>query len=59
MWTLADRLAKTVSDFTVGTVIVLAHVTLANREINRRRSQKAGRTLERADLPRSFAGRGS
>ena len=37
MWTLADRMVKAISDVTVGTVIVLVHVALADR--NRRRSQ--------------------
>lgn len=32
-----DRIARTVSDLTIGTVIVLAHVTLANREAKRKR----------------------
>ena len=31
MWTLADRVVKAVSDVTVGTVIVLVHVALADR----------------------------
>jgi hypothetical protein len=31
MWTLADRVVKAVSDVTVGTVIVLFHVALADR----------------------------
>ena len=31
MWTLADRMVKAVSDVTVGTVIVLVHVMLADR----------------------------
>jgi hypothetical protein len=34
MWSWADRMAKAVSDVTVGTVIVLVHVALADR--NRR-----------------------
>lgn len=34
MWNLADRVVKAVSDVTVGTVIVLVHVALADR--NRR-----------------------
>ncbi len=34
MWSLADRVVKAVSDVTVGTVIVLVHVALADR--NRR-----------------------
>lgn len=31
MWSLADRMVKTVSDLTVGTVIVLMHIALADR----------------------------
>ena len=31
MWNLADRVVKAVSDVTVGTVIVLFHVALADR----------------------------
>jgi hypothetical protein len=38
MWSLADRMVKAVSDVTVGTVIVLVHVALADRskKTNRR-----------------------
>lgn len=39
MWNWADRMVKAVSDVTVGTVIVLVHVALAER--NRRSSQPA------------------
>ena len=31
MWSFADRMVKAVSDVTVGTVIVLVHVALADR----------------------------
>ena len=31
MWSLADRMVKAVSNVTVGTVIVLFHVALADR----------------------------
>ena len=31
MWNLADRVVKAVSNVTVGTVIVLVHVALADR----------------------------
>jgi hypothetical protein len=31
MWSWADRMVKAVSDATVGTVIVLVHVALADR----------------------------
>ena len=37
MWSWADRMVKAVSDVTVGTVIVLVHVALADR--NRRSEQ--------------------
>ncbi len=39
MWSWADRVVKAVSDVTVGTVIVLVHVALADR--NRRLLQPA------------------
>lgn len=32
MWNTADRIVKMISDLTVGTVIVLVHVALAERE---------------------------
>jgi hypothetical protein len=32
MWSFADRVVKAVSDVTVGTVIVLVHVALADRK---------------------------
>ncbi len=32
MWSWADRMVKAVSDATVGTVIVLVHVALADRQ---------------------------
>ncbi len=35
MWTFADRVVKAVSDVTVGTVIVLVHVLLADRNHRR------------------------
>ncbi len=38
MWSFADRVVKTVSDVTVGTVIVLVHVALADRR-SRQRTQ--------------------
>lgn len=39
MWTLADRVVKAVSDVTVGTVIVLFHVALADRGDRTKRKQ--------------------
>jgi hypothetical protein len=41
MWNLADRMVKAVSDVTVGTVIVLFHVALADRTRNKAREQRA------------------
>ena len=38
MWSWADKMVKAVSDVTVGTVIVLVHVALADR--NRRPTQQ-------------------
>jgi len=35
MWSWADRLVKAVSNVTVGTVIVLVHVALAERQRQR------------------------
>ena len=39
MWRLADRAVKAVADVTVGTVIVLVHVALAERKWNRAERQ--------------------
>ncbi|MBA3819146.1 MAG: hypothetical protein H0X17_09665 [Deltaproteobacteria bacterium] len=39
MWNLADRVVKAVSDVTVGTVIVLVHVVLADRSSGRLRAR--------------------
>jgi hypothetical protein len=35
MWSIADRVVKAVSDMTVGTVIVLVHVAMADRKRRR------------------------
>jgi hypothetical protein len=43
MWRLADRAVKAVADVTVGTVIVLVHVALAER--------RSGRALRQPPLP--------
>jgi len=43
MWNLADRMVKAVSDVTVGTVIVLFHVALADRNRKATRDQRAKR----------------
>jgi hypothetical protein len=40
MWSLADRVVKAVSDATVGTVIVLVHVALADRKRLRRETPR-------------------
>jgi len=40
MWSLADRMVKAVSDVTVGTVIVLVHVALADRSARKRQLQQ-------------------
>lgn len=45
MWNLADRVVKAVSDVTVGTVIVLVHVALADR--NRKQAATAQRRAQR------------
>ena len=37
MWSFADRFVKAVSDVTVGTVIVLVHVAIADRNQQRRK----------------------
>ena len=43
MWNLADRMVKAVSDVTVGTVIVLVHIALAERTRKVREQQVATR----------------
>jgi hypothetical protein len=45
MWNLADRMVKAVSDVTVGTMIVLVHVVLADRSSGKLRD--AQRTAPR------------
>ncbi len=42
MWNFADRIVKAVSDVTVGTVIVLVHVALADRGEKRVRRELNG-----------------
>jgi hypothetical protein len=46
MWSLVDRTVKAVSDVTVGTVIVLVHVALADRTRARTRSLQAAGTQQ-------------
>jgi hypothetical protein len=49
MWSLADRVVKAFSDVTVGTVIVLVHVALADRNNKQRRlAAAAARTAAQA-----------
>jgi hypothetical protein len=48
MWNLADRMVKAVSDVTVGTVIVLFHVALADR--NRSKTIREQRTRQQQHL---------
>ena len=43
MWNLADRMVKAVSDVTVGTVIVLFHVALADRTRKQTREERGRR----------------
>jgi hypothetical protein len=43
MWSFADRITKTVSDLTVGTVIVLFHVALADRHSRQHRRELGDR----------------
>jgi hypothetical protein len=43
MWSFADRMVKAVSDVTVGTVIVLFHVAMVDR--NTRRERESQRRL--------------
>jgi len=43
MWSFADRVVKTVSDVTVGTVIVLVHVALADRRARQLKLAQAQR----------------
>lgn len=54
MLRLADRIVKAVSDVTVGTVIVLVHVALAERSARypsrRRKTIPAGDTRPRREL---------
>jgi hypothetical protein len=50
MWTLADRVVKAVSDVTIGTVIVLVHVALADRM---RRPIPLGRAQHRLTVGRT------
>jgi len=50
MWGVADRIVKTFADLTVGTVIVLVHVALADRHAERthRAVLESGPNLPRA-----------
>jgi hypothetical protein len=44
MWNFADRVVKAVSDVTVGTVIVLVHVALADRRRHREADLRVARS---------------
>jgi hypothetical protein len=53
MWSLADRVGKTISDLTIGTVIVLVHVALAERRSGRSvlvRSKIDGTRVRRSQI---------
>ena len=54
MWGVADRIVKTFSDLTFGTVIVLVHVALADRQ-----AERTHRALLKAGLddPRAWSAR--
>lgn len=43
MWSFADRVVKAVSDVTVGTVIVLVHVVMADRDGRKDRAREPRR----------------
>lgn len=53
MWQFADRIAKAVSDVTLGTVIVLVHVTLARREASDRRLALQTSTIDGRRISRT------
>lgn len=44
MWSFADRVVKAVSDVTVGTVIVLVHVAMADRRAREQRALTLGKS---------------
>jgi len=48
MWSVADRVLKTFSDVTVGTVIVLVHVAMVDREPKRTPPVTSSRARTRA-----------
>ncbi len=47
MWNLADRVVKAVSDVTVGTVIVLVHIALADRNHRKASTENVAATQRR------------
>ena len=51
MWNLADRVVKAVSDVTVGTVIVLVHVMLADRQALKTATETRSQSFEPRRLP--------
>lgn len=48
MWELADRVVKAVSNVTVGTVIVLVHVAMADRTSDRLRKRASEPAVAKA-----------
>ena len=50
MWSWADRMVKAVSNVTVGTVIVLVHVALAERNERNRKTRQVVESLHAAML---------
>jgi hypothetical protein len=56
MWRAADRIVKLAADLTVGTVIVLVHVALADRESTRaNRALRAGPAMLEVEARRRSA----
>jgi hypothetical protein len=53
MWSLVDRTVKAVSDVTVGTVIVLVHVALADRTRARTRRLQTSQAQQLKPAPTS------
>jgi hypothetical protein len=53
MWSLVDRTVKAVSDVTVGTVIVLVHVALADRTRARTRRLQTSQAQQLKSAPTS------
>jgi hypothetical protein len=47
MWTLTNRVVRSISDLTVGTVIVLVHIALAERENRMSRERLQRQSVDR------------